>query len=197
MDLRGHTITVAANNATYLAEYAGHGGLGSWQSDTPLAIGDPDYDKGTPVYYAQNSDPLYTLHCTQYGCPGFEGLQIHIPNPYTVEFQISGTDDGHLVVVSPDKSKTYEFYQMPVQLGGGTINFTNGGCFTTATTTGWTAWGNCGGQANAGQASFMPGQITPRDLLQGSIEHALMVTIPCDGPYGTGVYPNLSNNDDL
>jgi hypothetical protein len=194
MDLRGHAITVAPNNATYLNEYATNGGsLGNWQSDTDLLVGNPA-DKGTPVYYAQNSDGLYTLHCTAYGCPGFEGLSIHIPSVYNVEQNNAG--DGHVIFVSPDKAKTYEFYQFPITLSGSPVNFTNGGCFTPATTTGWTAWGDCGGQANAGQASFMTMQITPQDLLQGSIEHALMLTIPCDGPAGSKAYPNFSANND-
>ncbi|HYV15083.1 MAG TPA: hypothetical protein VE972_03610, partial [Conexibacter sp.] len=53
----------------------------SWSTPGNLmTIGpDPTNDYGHPTYYAQPSDPLYTLHATGYS-PTVNGMQIRIPS---------------------------------------------------------------------------------------------------------------------
>jgi hypothetical protein len=159
--------------------------MGAWTTYSPLMINNPN-DGGIPVYVASNSDPSYTIHCTSYACSSLEGLSVHIPAGFSVEY--GGAGDAHLVVISPDKSATYEMYQVK-QPSGSTLNIGSGSKFATGGI-GWeSTWG---GSANASESSFVAGVVTAEDLLQGSINHALMVGAPC----GNGrVYPARPNAD--
>jgi hypothetical protein len=144
---------------------------------------------------------MFTIHCTVYACPGLEGSTIHVPVPYVVEF--NGTGDAHLVVISPDKAYSYEFYQIK-QPSGSTINVASGVIFP-MNGRGWET--SYGGAANAGGSSFALAVVTAQDLLHGAINHALLLTTPCQGnksyggtdfagnPSSGNVYPTHASPD--
>jgi hypothetical protein len=186
LDERNPALHVASWSSRALNEYnTNHNGMGSWKTFTPLQIGNAN-DGSTPVYIAQNSDPTFTVHCTEYPCPSVEGSAIHIPVPYIVEN--NGGGDGHFGVMSPDKTRVYSFYQMKqpsgsaVNASSGMMLLTNGIGFSTV----------YGGASNAAQASFIAGTVTAYDLLRGVIQHALIVAAPCESGK---VYPTIADPD--
>jgi hypothetical protein len=186
LDARNPGAHIATWSATALNEYnTNQDGMGAWTTFTPLQIGNAN-DGSTPIYLASNSDPTFTIHCTLYNCPGLEGSVIHVPIPYVVEN--NGAGDGHMAVISPDKSTVYEFYQTK-QPNGSTINISSGTKFSTSGI-GWST--SYGGAANAAQASFVAGVVTAEDLLKGRIDHALIAAVPCES--GT-VYPSIASPD--
>jgi hypothetical protein len=186
LDFRNPGSHIASWSSRALNEYnVNHNGMGSWTTFTPLMIGNAN-DGSTPIYIAQNSDPAYKIHCTMYNCPSLEGLVIHVPTPYVVEH--NGGGDGHLAVISPDKTKVYSFYQTR-QPSGSTINIASGMTLPT-NGSGWSVV--YGGASNAAQASFVAGTVTAYDLLRGQINHALIVAAPCESGK---VYPTIADPD--
>ena len=183
---------VATWSARAVNEYnANHGGIGTWTTYTPLAIGNAN-DGGIPVYVATAADPVHTIHCTaSWGCPGLEGQSLHVPAGAVT--QLNGSGDSHMILIAPDHVTVYELYQAAnVGVNG---NISSGTWYDTTTGAnasgrGWSVAYH--GAANAGQASFAAGLITAEDLLQGSINHALLLDGPCES--GT-VYPSTSAPD--
>jgi hypothetical protein len=178
---------IASWSARAIGEYnQNHGGIGSFEQYSPLQPYSSQ-DSGVPLYLAQNSDPTYKIHCTEYACPGLEGTVIHMPTPYVVEQ--NGVGDAHMGVASPDKSETFSFYGVPASPSGSTINILSGTTFET-NAIGWMTI--YGGASNAGAASYFAGIVSAEDLLQGSINHAILLTAPCESG---SVFPTLADPD--
>ena len=66
-------------------------------------------DCGHPTYYAQPTDPVFTLHATGGGRNAIEGTRIRIPDAA----RPAGGGDGHMTVVEPDGWE-YDFWQVHV-----------------------------------------------------------------------------------
>jgi hypothetical protein len=133
-----------------------------------MTIGpDPTSDYGHPTYYAQPSDPLYTLHATGYS-PTVNGMQIRIPSTA----RAAGGADGHMTVVEPDGWE-YDFWEVTSKpIGGGTMTFSLGGR---------TRIDRSGLASNATAARFgnLAGPIRAQELSAGVIHHALFVVVRC------------------
>ncbi len=144
-----------------------------------------------PVYFASNTDPLYIVNCTYYACPTVQGKSIHIP-AYAVAEGNNQPGDGHMTVISPNGSIEYDLFAAQNCVGLGTggeckvegakaylINVSNGWYsgligYNSASSTGG------GGAINSG-TPITEGLITPQELLNGVIPHALDIILPCAG----------------
>ena len=151
----------------------------------------------TALYFAKASDPIYTLDCFEsWGCPGLQGLKIHIPA--NAEWQQypdmngpgptrgKGSDD-HLTVISPDGKTEYDLYEASQCFNGaggaGVCLIGSGALVDMATSDGFSS----GSVGTATGWMVTQGLILPQELLAGSIPHALAMEFPChDGSY---VYP--------
>jgi hypothetical protein len=115
-----------------------------------------------PAYWAQSSDPLFTLKITSspYGIK--PGEQIHCP----VKARAENGSDGHMTVVQPDGT-AYDLFQAVVDPVAMTITaYIGGRCRVYGD--GWD-----GGAATASHASLQAGQIRAEELIAGRVNHAL------------------------
>jgi hypothetical protein len=141
----------------------------SWGLPGNIMAGGADTtsDYAHPTYYAQPTDPLYTLKASGYS-PTVNGLQIRIPS----DARPAAGADGHLTVVEPDGWE-YDFWQVTSKpLGGGTMTFQLGGR---------TRIDGDGLRSNATAARFgnLAGIIRYQELVAGHIDHALFVVLKC------------------
>jgi hypothetical protein len=126
-------------------------------------------DYGHPVYYAQPTDPLYTLQATEpWGSNELDGIEIPVPQTA----RPAGGSDGHMTVVTPDGWE-YDFWRAQAPpAGGGTLDF---------------AWGSrtridgngTGGAATAAGFGNLAGMIRAPELAAGRINHALFIVLKC------------------
>lgn len=142
-----------------------------------------------PVYQATPTDPLYTVHETQY-VGNNQGAQIRIPNGA----QHALGSDAHLAVIQPDGTEQ-DFWKVanpnPIN-GGGTLTAAaggNGGSILTGS-------GVCDspsvcGFSTAALQDLAAGQIRGEEFSYGAIRHALVMVVKCDS--GTHVYPAFGN----
>src|SRR5258707_781453 len=110
-------VTVHPNSAAMVKEAL------QWGSPANLvdAAGAAN-DWARPTYYAQPSDPIFTLHSVG-GNSEVEGLRIPIPT----EAQPAGGGDAQMTVVTPDGWE-YDFLGVQSKpAGGGTLTFVKGG----------------------------------------------------------------------
>ena len=158
-----------------------------------------------PIYWAKNSDPIYTIHCNAWpgnSCPSLEGKQIHAPlytkwgsypSPNCSGCSSHGNFDGHLVLISPDRTYEYDFWQADQFPGpnGGTWTVSSGEAFPISQ---YNEFGPSGwqGSATASDRALTAGVIWPSELLSGVIPHALILGPPCIN--GANVYPSQSNS---
>jgi hypothetical protein len=144
-------------------------------------------DYGHPTYYAQPTDPLFTLEWTG-GGPGaaIDGMQIRIPNAA----RPAAGADGHMTVVEPDGWE-YDFWRVGTKpQGGGTMTFAGGGR---------TRIDGSGLNSGATASNFgnLAGVIRAQELMAGRIDHALFIVVECtakgtDFGYGTRTTSNGS-----
>jgi hypothetical protein len=159
------------------------GGLLDGGPVTQLVFGgDPQRDGGVSVYWSQPSDPVYTLHCTKdWGnCP-LEGQQIHLPAGAlpTGGFATPGNvHDAHLTVMDQASGWEYDMWYVTGE-SGNTIDFGWGG------KTRIDGDGLGSGAVAAGYGS-LAGSISPEELQDGLIDHALAMVVPCTD---SKVYP--------
>jgi hypothetical protein len=135
-----------------------------------------------PTYYAQESDPHYTIHCTVYACRDIEGMQIRIPRAA----RAAGGSDAHMTVVDQRSDWEYDFWEVrtnPLPSSGGTIAVGGGG----RTRIGSADANGLGSNANAAQWGLLAGIIRAQELESGQINHALTFVTRCDN--NTHVYP--------
>jgi hypothetical protein len=132
-----------------------------------MTSADTTSDYGHPTYYAQPTDPLYTLDSIGYS-PAIDGMRIPIPS--TAKPALGG--DGHMTVVTPDGWE-YDFWQVKSKpVGGGTMTFSLGGR---------TRVDGDGLNSNATAARFgnLAGIIRSQELAAGQINHALFIVLKC------------------
>jgi len=151
-----------------------------------------DSQGSRPIYWAQPSDPMVTIHCTYlWGprtCQGangvvVDGLQIHIP----AGAQPEQASDGHLTVIDQAAGAEYDFehasWTSPTELtvaSGSEIPISGN------------AGTGLGGNADAGDFGLLGGVIRASELKAGVINHALAISVPCtqgyvwpsEGPWG-------------
>ena len=134
-------------------------------------------DYGHPTYYAQTTDPLYTLHATD-SRNEIEGMRIPVP----AEAEPAGGGDGHMTIVTPDGWE-YDLWQVdPKPAGGGTLTFAIGGR---------TRVDGLGLDSPATASNFanIAGVIRAQELAAGEIDHALFIVVKCtttDTGFGYG-----------
>jgi len=158
-------LTFYANN------YHGFVGLGA------LSLGDPDSTQAFdhPLYFADASDPLFTLHCTEsaWGTCTLEGKQIHVPSGA----QHADGTDGHMGIVDTTSGIEYDMWQVTAvpTSAGGTLSCSWGG-YGSFTGPGFTT---SGGGATASGASLGAGTIRSEELIAGQINHVLFGVVSC------------------
>jgi hypothetical protein len=140
-----------------------------------FVAGDPSRDFGTAVYYPSESDPTYTITCTeQWGRCALEGEEVHLPQGATPSgpWPIGGGDaDSHMTIVDQQNGWEYDLWNVR-EIGNGRIV---------------TRWGGktpiegegLGSDAVAAQFGSLAGMIRPAELKAGKIDHALALTVPC------------------
>lgn len=139
-----------------------------------------------PVYYATQSDPTYTVRCTNYGgCPFFSGVSIHIPNGAHASIDV----DHHATVIELWAGTEYDFSQFndhgtgtgtttPLY-GGGALSVGFGGlCRTNSLQN----HGRCQGGANEAAVPMQPGRLDPREIVAGTIKHTVYIGVICPSP---------------
>jgi hypothetical protein len=147
----------------------------SWGMPGNLTVGNAETtnDWGHPIFYAQPSDPVFTLHATAAGS-AIEGMQIPIPS----DARPAGGGDGHMTVVTPDGWE-YDFWQVHEKnISTGVLTFSNGGRTRID--------GNgLGSAATAADFGSLAGMIRAPELAAGKINHALFIVLKCAAK-GTG-----------
>lgn len=134
-------------------------------------------DWGHPVYFAQPTDPLYTVHCTEpWGTCDMEGQQIRIP----AQAEPAKGSDAHLAVIDQQSGWEYDFWS--VQHKGNGVLIANWGGRTRIDGDGR------GGGSTAADFGLAAGVIRPAELAAGSIKHALVISVQCTN--GTSVFPS-------
>ena len=140
-----------------------------------FVAGDTAKDFGTAVYYPSQTDPTYTIHCTEaWGRCDLEGQQIHLPEgatPSGVWPIGNGDSDSHLTVVDQASGWEYDLWNVR-SIESGRIVVKWGGK---------TRIDGEGLDSDAVAARFgsLGGIIRPQELQSGVIDHALALTIPC------------------
>lgn len=139
---------------------------------------------GHPLYYAQPTDPRYTVHCTYsqaWGRCGLEGSVIPVP----ALAQPSGGSDAHMAVIDQRTGWEYDMWSVERPSGvGGRLVIGYGGRISIDGT---------GLESGATTSDFglAAGIIRAQELEDGNINHALFMTVPCDS--GQFVYPARGN----
>jgi hypothetical protein len=135
-------------------------------------------DGSQATYYAQDADPLFTVHCTEpWGTCALEGLQIRIPSAA----QPGPPSDLHMTVLDQRSGWEYDMWGVASKpAGGGQLNISWGG------KTRIDGDGR-GSDATAAQFGNLAGIIRAEELEAGQINHALVMAVKCDN--GTFVYP--------
>ena len=127
---------------------------------------------GIPLAYASPHSTLYTIGCEKYGC----GTDVRFRIPRYARPNTGS--DGHLAVYDPSTRRELDFWQ---------------GAYDARTRT-WSAgsrtvtdadWGavcpsdqRCGGGGTAAGFLEFAGVIRPEEILQGHIDHALVLSTP-------------------
>jgi hypothetical protein len=137
-----------------------------------------------PVFFATASDPTMKIVCLNaFGtgsCTGSNGIAIggqtiHVPANLRPE---SGSD-GHLTVIETANGDEYDFWDATIS--GSTISAGSGSVVNTETGNG------LGAQGDAANFALTAGLLRPSELASGSIDHALVVTVPCTSGNGANV----------
>ena len=152
----------------------------SWGAPGNLSAGNAETasDWGHPTFWAQPSDPVYTLQATENG-NGINGLKIPVPS-YA---RPAGSEDHHMTVVTPDGWE-YDFWRaQPLDSSTHTLTFAIGG----RTRIDGNGLGSAGTAADFGN---LAGIIRAPELAAGHINHALFIVLKCAGTgtsfgYGT------------
>jgi len=149
----------------------------SWGSPANALVGTSGTtsDWSHPTYYAQPSDPIYTLHATEsWGKNVLEGMKIPVPEAA----RPAGGGDGHMAIVTPDGWEYDLWRAQTPPAGGGTLSFAWGG----RTKIDGSGLGSGGTAANFGNAA---GMIRAPEMIAGHIDHALFIVLKCAAK-GTG-----------
>ena len=175
----------------------------------------PSWATRSAVYWARSSDPSYRLNdLGEYTEPTPPpGTAIQIPDgakpqgydpsctppppagmshglPIAGWTCTGGGGEGHMAVIDPTHTWEYDFYRV-YQIGGGTITSEQVAKFALAQTDGWGCTNGKSacfwGQTTASNRALSQGLVAPRELLNGSINHALTFSGGCSS--GEAVLP--------
>lgn len=165
---------VSARSAAIIAKVISLGppnNLVAGQADTAA-------DWGHPIYWPKTTDPLFTLDCTEaWGLCPIEGMKIRIPD----KARAAGGSDAHMTIMDAAGGWEYDLWDVASKpLGGGTLKFAWGGR-TQINGTGLNSY------ATAARFGNAAGMIRAQELKAGRIDHALFMTVDCDG--GNFVWP--------
>jgi hypothetical protein len=166
-------------NATAIAAAVAPPGTGP-----RITIGDADtrYDYSHPVYFSSPNNPVFRVHCTDFGgdCE-IKGDRVRIPNLA----RPAAGDDGHLAVIDQTGGWEYDFWRVQSKpRGGGRLDVAWGG----RTRIGTAKAAGLGAGATAAGFALSAGIIRPAELRAGEIDHALFMSVPCTN--GRSVYPS-------
>lgn len=158
--------------------------LTSVLTDDPEVFGDDARDGGVAVYWSQPSDPIYELRCMKpWGRCVLEGLEIRVPAaamPTGGRFALNGDMDAHMTIVDQTSGWEYDLWNVRrkddsrrvIEFGwGGKTRIDGDGL---------------GSDAIAARYGSLAGIIRPAELVSGTINHALLIGVPCTETY---VYP--------
>jgi len=162
-----------------------------WNEPQSLLVGHPEgntSDYGHPIYYARDTDPVYTIRCARWNAScEVDGIRLKVPEQAR---PASGTD-AHMAVIDPRKRAEYDFWEVettPLPRGGGTIRVGHGGR---------TRWGTArsdglGTNATAAHFGLAAGVLRAEEwavaaMRGGAINHALFIAVRCTRGYS--VYP--------
>jgi hypothetical protein len=184
-------FTVSANSAANVAYYINNYGMGYTSFGDPVLTN----DYGHPMYSSVASDPVYTIDCTEpWGTCAVQGKQVHIP----LLAQPAGGTDHHMGVIDQTSGIEYDFWGAEIQVNAnGTetnvIRPPAGGTM-------YVRWGGIpdangfNGAATASGAGLWGGVARAQELVEGEINHALFVVLPCTSQ--AWVYPSAARNTD-
>jgi len=159
-------------------------------TDIPAGVADTPHDFWHPTYYAQPTDPIYTIDCTApWGTCELEHPDISVRVP--VAARAAGGSDGSMTVVDQANGWEYDFWQVASKpAGGGTITISWGGRTRIGTpeSDGLGVMPDDTG-ADAASVGLLAGIIRAQEMEAGQINHALYMVVGCDAGQSTGVYP--------
>lgn len=139
-----------------------------------------------PIYYATQSDPTYSVSCSQFGgCSYLDGIPINIPNGARASIDV----DHHATVINLSAGTEYDFWEFNDNgtgkgttkrvFGGGSVSV---GYASLCTTTSLENEGHCDGGAIESNMPLQPGMLDPREIVLGSITHTVYVAVACPSP---------------
>jgi hypothetical protein len=157
-------VAVHPNSAAIVAKTLSLGSIGSLVAGTAETTDDWQH----PTFYAQPSDPLFTLSWIGGGPGSMNGMQIRIPD----KARAAGGGDHHLTVVEPDGWE-YDFWNVISKpKGGGPLKYGGGGRIRID------GYGLGSGGTAAGFGN-LAGVIREQELAAGRINHALFIVVKC------------------
>jgi hypothetical protein len=133
------------------------------------------------LFFAKPSDPTMKIVCLNAFGPGsctgangvpIGGQTINVP----AGLQPNNNSDGHMSVVETGTGQEYDFWG--ASISGTTISAQSGSVVNTNTGTGLWA------QGDAANFALSAGLLRPSELASGTINHALVVTVPCTNTNG-------------
>jgi hypothetical protein len=151
---------------------------------SPLTSGTAgtQYDWSKPVYYAQPTDPVVTLHATERSGNPVEGMKIPVPAGASP----AGAADAHMTIVTPDGWE-YDLWGAS-KPSGGVLSFTWG----TRLRIDGDGISTNGASATASHFGNLAGEIRPEELIAGHIDHALFAVVKNTAP--SYVYPAAASD---
>ena len=173
----GPTPTLAASSAQIISTMRSWNGGGF--SDLVAGVADTGSDWSKPLYWSQATDPLFTIHSSEYSTD-LEGLQIRLPDAA----RPAGGGDGHLAVVDQASGTEYDFWQVVSKPAGGGVLEVHGAGKTSILGDSLDVGS---GDANAARWGIAAGLIRAQEMAAGEIDHALFLVAKCDS--GGVVWP--------
>jgi hypothetical protein len=159
----------------------------SWSLPANLTAGAADTpdDYAHPIFYAQPTDPVVTLHALQpWGRASIEGMQIRVP----ANARPAGGTDAHMTIITPDGWE-YDLWEAKAPADG-KLEFGWGGRIRVDGS-------GLGADATAAQFGNLAGVIRAEELAAGRIDHALFIVVKCtanDTSFGLGVKPHRAGD---
>jgi hypothetical protein len=142
-------------------------------------------DFGHPVFYAEPTDPIYTLQATEpWGANELDGMKIPVPEAA----RPAGGSDGHMTIVTPDGWEYDLWRAQAPPAGGGTLDFAWGGRIR-VDGSGLGAGGTAAGFGN------LAGMIREPELAAGKINHALFIVLKCAATGTSFGYGTTASSD--
>lgn len=130
-----------------------------------VGTGSETHDYGHPIYWAEPTNPEYTLHFTKEGGNPLEGHRVKVP----IGARPAGGTDGHMGIIQPN-GEEIDLWQAKVPREG-KLEATWGGGKTSINSTG------LGAKATASNFDLVAGVIRPPELVAGQINHALFLVV--------------------